>query len=211
MPARFSVPAAAAWLLMLILAIVLSVLAAKHGTLPGDLGIAHWAQDLPFPGKILSDLVRTVTATEVVLATGFAIALVLWLRGYHRQAVVLGIGLLSMVILEVGLKYLVDRPRPDPSLVHVRAEADGSSSFPSGHVMAGSFLYGMLLYFALTLAIARLARWLLAATSLFFLVLVGPASVYLGVHWPSDILGSWSWVLVLIAPLFAADRILASS
>ncbi len=194
-----------AWLALLALTLTLSFLASAHATLPGDVDIATWIQGLPVPGTTLSDAVRTVTETEVVLATGFVVVLILWLRGYRRQALMLAVGLVAMAALETGLKHLVDRPRPDSALVDVRAGSSGSS-FPSGHVTAASFLYGMLLYFALTLPLRRLPRWTLTLTSLFFLVMVGPASVYLGVHWPSDVLGSWGWTLLLLIPLVAAER-----
>ena len=194
-----------AWLALLALTLTLSFLASAHNTLPGDVDVATWIQDLPFLGTPISDLVRTITETEVVLATGFAVVLILWLRGYRRQALMLAVGLVAMAALGAGLKQLVDRPRPDPALVDVRA-GFSSSSFPSGHVTAGSFLYGTLLYFALTLPLPRLPRWILTLVSLFFLVTVGPASVYLGVHWPSDVLGSWGWTLLLLILLVAAER-----
>ena len=203
--ARATLLVSASWLTLLALTVTLSFLASAHATLPGDVDVATWIQDLPFPSTPISDLVRTVTETEVVLATGFAVVPILWLRGYRRQALMLAVGLIAMAALGAGLKQLVDRPRPDPALVEVRA-GFSSSSFPSGHVTSGSFLYGTLLYFALTLPLPRLPRWILTLVSLFFLVTVGPASVYLGVHWPSDVLGSWGWTLLLLVLLVAAER-----
>jgi len=191
------------WLLVLVLAAALSAFAASNDTLPGDVRVSGWVQDIPI-GETLSDGVRTVTETEVVMAMGFAIAPVLWLRGHRRQALLLAGGLLALGLVEIGLKHLVDRPRPDPQLVDVRAEWS-SSSFPSGHVMAGTFLYVLILYFALTLPFPRAAAWGLAAFAGFFVVMVGPVSVYLGVHWPTDVLGSWLWTSLLVSPVIALD------
>jgi undecaprenyl-diphosphatase len=157
------------------------------------------------PGKDVSELVRTITETEVVLATGAAVTLVLWQRGYRRQAVLLGSGLVLMAVLLPLLKEVVERPRPDPELVKRRSGFD-SSSFPSGHVTSATFLYGALLYFSLALPLARAARAVVAAVCGFFVVMTPIVSVWLGVHWPSDVLGSWLWVLVLLLPVIVLDR-----
>lgn len=198
---------ASLWLALLGLSLALSFLAAAFDTLPGDVGITTWAQDLAFPGEPLSDAVRSVTSTEVVLASGGAIALVLWLRGYRRQALLLAGGLIVLPLLQAGIKEIVDRPRPDPELVDIRASFS-SPSFPSGHVMSGTYLYGFLLYLSSVLPLASRARWTLALWSLFILIFSGPANVYLGVHWPSDILGGYAWALLLLVPPLAADRAL---
>jgi len=206
---RAAIASAAAWLLLLVFAIALSALAASHNTLQGDRGLATWLQDQPFPGQTLSDGVRAVTQTEVILVLGAVAALVLWVTGYRSQAVILALGLVTMGVLEVGLKGLVDRPRPDPELVERRAGFDSSGSFPSGHVLATTFFYGAVTYFALSNRLERMLGWALIAVSCFFLVTVPLASVWLGVHWPSDILGSWAWAALLLALLIAADHTIA--
>ncbi|MDO8615846.1 MAG: phosphatase PAP2 family protein [Dehalococcoidia bacterium] len=201
--------AAGLWLVLLGLTLALSVLAAEHDTLPGDRGIMSWAQDLPFPGETLADSVRAITSTEVVLAAGAAVALVLWLRGHRRQALLLAIGLALLPLLSLAVKELVDRPRPGPPEVELRA-GYSSPSFPSGHVMSGSILYGFLLYLSLFLPVARGARAALAALAAAVLLLAGPANVYLGVHWPSDVLGAWAWALLVLLPALTADRALSA-
>ncbi|MBI2913004.1 MAG: phosphatase PAP2 family protein [Chloroflexi bacterium] len=197
--------AGALWLALLGLTLALTFLAARHDTLPGDVGITTWAQGLAFPGEDFSDTVRAVVSTEVVLATGAAIALVLWLRGYRRQAILLAVGLVLLPLLAASIKDIVDRPRPSAELVDLRASFS-SPSFPSGHVMSGTYLYGFLLYLSIALTLATTARWALGALSLFILVFNGPANVYLGVHWPSDVLGGYACALLLLGPLVVADR-----
>jgi len=196
---------AAVWLALLGLTLALSWLAAAHDTLPGDVAIATRAQDLPFPGEPLSDAVRAITATEAVLATGAAVALLLWLRGYRRQAALLAAGLVILPLTQYAVKEIVDRPRPDPELVELRASFS-SPSFPSGHVMSGAYLYGFLLYLAASIPLPPLGRWAVGLTASAVLALSGPANVYLGVHWPSDVLGGYAWALLLLVAAFAADR-----
>lgn len=196
--------AGAAWLALLGLTLALTVLAAEHDTLPGDLRLTTWAQGLAFPGESLADIVRAASGTEVVLASGGAIALALWLRGYRRQALLLAAGLVVLPLLQFAIKEAVDRPRPGPELVELRA-GFSSPSFPSGHVMGSTYLYVLLLYLAVRLPLPSWPRGLIAAWCVLVLAFAGPANVYLGVHWPSDVLGGYAWALLLAAPLATFD------
>ena len=196
------------WLGLLAGSVVLSVLAAQHGRLPGDLDLAQRLQDSVFPGLRLSKFVRLVTSTQVVLGTGGAVAAALWLFGRRRQAVLLVVGLVTLALLQWGMKELVDRPRPAADLVELRA-GFSSPSFPAGHVMSPTVLYGFLLYLALVLKLPLVARIAVVGWSAFVLALAGPANVYVGVHWPSDVVGGYAWGVVLVLPLVYADRMLA--
>jgi len=195
------------WLVLLAGAIVLSVLAGLHSRLPGDVDISEWVQGSPFPGMGVSRLVRAVGSTEVVLATGGVVAVVLWLMGWRRQALLLALGLAVLPFLQHGLKELVDRPRPTADLVELRA-GFSSPSFPSGHVMSASLLYGFLFYLSLRIALPSVLRLALIGWCAFMLVVSGPANVYLGVHWPSDVVGGYAWAAVLLLPLVYADQVM---
>ena len=196
-----------AWLVLLAGAIVLSVLAGLHSRLPGDLDITEWLQGSLFPGMGVSRLVRAVGSTEVVLGTGGGVAVVLWLLGRRRQAVLLALGLVVLPFLQHGLKELVDRPRPTADLVDLRA-GFSSPSFPSGHVMSPTVLYGFLLYVSLRIALPSVLKAALLGWCAFILVIAGPAQVYVGVHWPSDVVGGYAWAGVLLLPLVCADQIM---
>ena len=191
------------WLPLLGLAVVLAVLAGQHDTLPGDVPIVTWAQERSFPGDTLSDSVRAVTGTWVVLATGAAAVIVLWTLGRRREAALLAVGLIVLPLLQAGIKELVDRPRPAEPLVDVRA-GFSSPSFPAGHVMSPTYLYGFLLFLSLRSAAPRVARLVVGCLSAVVLVLAAPPNIWLGVHWPSDVLGGWAWGLVLLVPLVYA-------
>jgi len=197
------------WLGLLAGAIALSVLAAQHDRLPGDLDLTQRLQDSDFPGLRVSKFVRQVTTTQVVLGTGAAAAVALWLLGWRQQAVVLVAGLATMALLQSGLKDLVDRPRPTADLVELRA-GYSSSSFPAGHVMSPTVLYGFVLYLAVALKLPLVVRVAAVGWSAFVLVVAGPANVYVGVHWPSDIVGGYAWGAVLVLTLVYVDRALST-
>lgn len=116
-----------------------------------------------------------------------ATALVALWRGWRRDATALR--LLAVVpagmLLNVGLKQLMQRVRPvlDEPLVHL-----ATYSFPSGHAVASTVFYGALC--ALVLAHARtlwLRRMALAVAAVMVL-LVCFSRVYLGAHYPSDVI-----------------------
>jgi len=195
------------WLVLLAGAIVWRVLAGLHSRLPGDLDITEWLQDSLFPGMGVSRLVRAVGSTEVVLGTGGAAAVVLWRIGRRRQALLLAVGLIALALLQTGIKQIVDRPRPTQDLVDLRA-GFSSPSFPSGHVMSPAVLYGFLLYVSPRMAVPSVLKVALLSWCAFVLAIAGPAQVYVGVHWPSDVVGGYAWAAVLLLPLVYADQVM---
>ena len=141
----------------------------------------------------------------VLIGAGVLVAGWLWHLGRSRFA----LGLLLVVLIGRGLteaqKYWIARARPtlEPHLVIVK-----TSSFPSGHATSS-----MIFYLTLALALAP-PRWRRPAAALAVLLslLIGISRVMLGVHWPSDVIGGWSfgllWVLVTLRPaerLFGKD------
>ena len=150
----------------------------------------------------LADTARLVTMLgdgRVVALFTVIGALVLMRRKQHWPAVVLVVGpLIGKAITELQ-KYETNRLRPaeDPHLVVVH-----SLSFPSGHSANA-----MMTYVSLALFLAPPERrqiWLGVAALI--AVLVGLSRVVLGVHWPSDVIGGWSYGLVWALLLYAISQ-----
>lgn len=126
---------------------------------------------------------ETWVLTAIVLAT----ALAEWVQGRRRAALVWVVA--GMVGLFVGwaIKRGVARPRPHlgPWLVFPH-----DFSFPSGHALGTSLVYPLLAWrLSARYPAARAWFWLAA---ILIVVWVGIGRLYLGVHWPTDVLGGWA-------------------
>lgn len=91
-------------------------------------------------------------------------------------------------VLNQVLKLIFERVRPD--IFPIIAES--GYSFPSGHAMGAICFYGILAYFAGLGLKNRTVRWLLMSSAGIYIVLIGLSRVYLGVHYPTDILAGYA-------------------
>jgi undecaprenyl-diphosphatase len=149
------------------------------------------------PGLLLGARIFTFLGEPTVLiGAGVITAVWLWLAGHrHLPWVLAAIVLVGRALSEVQ-KYWIARVRPDlePHLVVVK-----TSSFPSGHATSS-----MIFYTAIALTLTAESRWhrVAVAAAITLSVLVGLSRVMLGVHWPSDVVGGWSfgllWVLLTL-------------
>lgn len=149
------------------------------------------ADGSPIGSPALQDAARDVTALGGVVVLGlittFAAGFLALDGKRHMALFLIGSVLLGSALTDV-LKDAFHRPRPD--LVPHAAYFSGTS-FPSGHSMMSALTYltlGALLARSQPRAALK-AYYLLVAT--FLTVIVGVSRVYLGVHWPTDVLAGW--------------------
>ena len=192
----------------LVAVLVLTALARVFDAFPGDewalLRLAHWRTDE------LSAVARAFNETGWLgiffpwfpLAATAAVAL-----SRRWVDVVFLVGAASLPsLLNLALKELAARPRPDAALALVDS---GGYSFPSGHsVFAAAFL-GALIYLlgSCDRLTARPAQRLMAQALLALIVLfIGFSRVYLGAHWPSDVIVGFFFGGACLAVLASLHR-----
>ena len=128
----------------------------------------------------------TFLGTGLVVMTIVVISsLFLFLTRHRYSAALLVFATAGGLILNNLLKASFDRPRPQIFQwgTHVL-----SSSFPSGHAMSATVVYSMVAYLAARLEAKRWVRWLVMLVATLLIIVIGGSRVYLGVHFPSDIL-----------------------
>lgn len=146
----------------------------------------------PVGPRWLEEVGRDLTAlggfAVLSLVTLGVVGCLLLARKYHAMWLVLGATLGGMV-LAVWLKELFDRPRPDlvPHLSHV-----STASFPSGHSMLSAVVYLTLGALLARLTERRRLKVYVLSFALLLTFLVGMSRVYLGVHYPTDVLAGWA-------------------
>ena len=163
-------------------------LAAIFDTFPGDMDALKAFQGLRSSGLDAAARISTfIGNTLVVVISVPLLALAMWFARKRADAIAI-LALLIPDAMNQGLKVLVDRPRPDFAILISSPE---SPSFPSGHALHAILLLGLLIFIVGDLV--KPARLRLGVQGLLALLIlaVGASRVYLGVHWPSDVLGGY--------------------
>lgn len=107
----------------------------------------------------------------------------------------LSIGAIFVPLINKGIKALVLRPRPDKAFFLIE---QGGWSFPSGHAITTMFFYGMLIYIIRSNVKNKTLANVLTAVLAIPMLLGGISRIYLGVHYPTDVLAGWCLAIAVI-------------
>jgi len=135
---------------------------------------------------------------------GLCLALAFLIHGWQRGALLVVVTLGGAGLLNALLKQGFARTRPAPFFDY---PLPGSASFPSGHAFfAASFLGGLavLVTSRIRSLALKIGLWLLV---LALILLIGFSRVYLGVHYPSDVLAGYAVAVVWVTAVGLGDRI----
>jgi membrane-associated phospholipid phosphatase len=154
-----------------------------------QLTLAIQSIDSPFFEALMRFISWPGFLPQSILIT-LLIAFVLYRYGLRWEAVTSLLAALSSGLTNELLKGLIQRPRPASDVVDVFAVLT-SYSFPSGHVMFYTILFGFVWYLVYTLLNRSVQRSLLLGLCGGFILLVGVSRIYLGQHWASDVLGAY--------------------
>jgi undecaprenyl-diphosphatase len=157
----------------------------------------------PIGPKWLEEMMRDFTAlgsTGVLTVMVLAIAGLLAMTRKGHAALLVLASVAGGVLISQTMKWAYARPRPD--LVPHGAEVY-TASFPSGHSMMSAVVYLTLGALLARTQPDRAVKAYILAMALLLTGLVGVSRVYLGVHWPTDVLAGWTlgglWALICLS------------
>ncbi|WP_417215614.1 phosphatase PAP2 family protein [Arthrobacter sp.] len=184
------------------LALVLGLWAKGSGRFSGELGwdiaLSHDRSGPLTAGALWINTALQPAGGVVILG---AACLLLWSRrGLHTVLAFGSTACAAWLPAAMG-KVLIDRPRPPLTVTHALVPELGTDSFPSGHTELAAAL---VLAAVLVIATSGRHRLLIGVAGGAFVLVVAASRLYLGVHYPSDVLGSllvatagallWTWL-----------------
>ncbi|MFL6123664.1 phosphatase PAP2 family protein [Actinophytocola sp.] len=128
-------------------------------------------------------------STPSLIVIALAVAALLAWRGRRGDCLLVIGAAAGVFVLGPVLKVFFERPRPP---VAQRLVTIDSWSFPSGHSLNSMVVLGLVTLLAVRARTGWPYRTLVVALGAFLVFLVGFSRVYLGVHWPSDVLAGWA-------------------
>lgn len=167
--------------------ILLALRQPAHPALPiGPAWLTGAALDITALGS------ATVLGLTVLAVAGF-----LLLQGMWRTGLFVALATGGALVVNAALKEAFQRPRPD-IVPHLREVV--TMSFPSGHALTSAAVYLTLGALCMRIAERRVTKFYCMAMAMLVTGLVGASRVYLGVHYPTDVIAGWlfglSWALV---------------
>ena len=169
----------------------------EHQSLVFDSAIRNAVhQQATPPLTILMRGLSLLGSADVLLPLVVVTLIVMAGAGIRRQAILLVASLTGAAVLDTTLKLAFHRPRPQPFF---GLPAPGDYAFPSGHAMVSLCFYVTLAWIVsgrLATRRSRAAVWTAAAL---LTGLIGFSRVYLGVHYPTDVIGGYAAGLVWMA------------
>lgn len=151
-----------------------------------DDAVLRWVADQRVPALEPVALEITFLGTGTVVIALVAVSgMFLWLSNHKYSAVLLLVSTVGGIVLNNLLKVGFGRPRPQ--IVDWGTHVV-SWSFPSGHAMSAAVVYGTVAYLAARLQRRQLHRVLTMCAAVVLILLIAASRVYLGVHYPSDVL-----------------------
>lgn len=155
------------------------------------------------------EMVRDITALGSFAVLGLivlAVCIYLLLARRRADALLVAVTVLGGTLLSTLLKMGYARPRPDLAAMSQQFTA----SFPSGHAMLSAVTFLTLGALLVRLAPTRALQVFSLAAAIFLTLLVGSSRLYMGVHYPSDVLAGWclgtAWALLCTSVAVALQR-----
>lgn len=171
-------------------AVILSWIAQRTQFFPGDMSITArlQRQRQPWFHRFMF-WVSEIGFWQISVPQCIGVAGIFWALRFRLEAIFILLTT-SSNILNAIVKRMIKRPRPTKELVTV-VRVLNEPSFPSGHVMHYTNFYGLLIYLLATNWRSGKLRNTLIGICTGLIVCIGPSRIYLGAHWPSDVMAGY--------------------
>ena len=175
------------------------VMLAAAGYITYEVAVVYETLPLPFDkavqnfffslrGPVQDVIISSIThLSDTVTIIAFCIVLLI-LPNRKTYGLPVSLACLGGVAIYKPLKHFVLRARPDASLHLV---TQGGYSFPSGHSVTSIVFYGLMLYLIQKHCKNEKLKTVLSWICGILAVVIGPSRIYVGVHWPTDVLAGW--------------------
>lgn len=168
-----------------------------------DFAVRNWVHGFASPG-----MTRAMTAISLlgydVLIVELVVALVIFLKlSWRRGAAWLALSMAGALAMDLALKYAFHRPRPQPFF----GDAPHSFSFPSGHALCSFVFYAVLAGLIADRVRPLAMRVALGLAAALLIAAIGLSRIYLGVHYPSDVIAGYLAAAIWVSALLVLDHV----
>jgi undecaprenyl-diphosphatase len=196
----------ACWLAALAAFVALCAAVYHRHPLDGDMRSTLWVQDLarlPLVPQLFEFANAAGDANRVAALAG-VIFVFLLLRGLRFEAAIVA-GIIAVRLLQLAIRETVAWPAGQAEYFMTTRPLPDGGSFLSGHVLGQVLVYGLLFAYAPRITSFKLA---VIATRIFCALVIalgGPARMFVGAHWPSDVIGSALLAMLYLLPALWLD------
>lgn len=160
---------------------------ATKDVLEFDTAVRQWVYSIR--SSALTPVLRSITYMgNWQTITALCILLLVIPKTRVRYGIPVSSSALFITVFNKGVKQIFQRPRPDASLHLIH---EGGYSFTSGHSITSMVVFGLLIYLVRKYAEDEKRANILAVFLAIPWICIGPSRIYMGVHYPTDVLGGW--------------------
>lgn len=152
--------------------------------------VISWRNEILNP--ILTDITYLGNPNTIIF---FCIVLLFFKKTRLEYGMPLGIAVSCSATIQTIIKVIVHRPRPPVENFLI---LQGGFSFPSGHSCSGLVFYGLFAYLLLYTTVDKTVYKTVGILFIVLAIIIGLSRIYVGVHYPTDVLGGWSLGLAIL-------------
>ena len=175
---------------------------AHSATLRFDNAIREYVHTFASPAVTLLMRSFSVIGGQILTALVFVVPAALWWREKRRAALWLVAVMLGALVLDLALKFAFHRPRPVPYFGGVPL----TFSFPSGHSLFSFCFYGTLAGLLAARTTSTALKALIYSSAAMLIFCIGLSRIYLGVHYPTDVIAGYLAAGVWVCTVLTLDR-----